>query len=599
MYATARTSLRLPKNTEDQKDRFELSLQNVVISPTDSGQVRAYNPRVIELSRDPVVAERQIEAIIFYLTTLGHIDSEFDLREKAFVRKFLRELVTARVDAQGDIEPELRYEQIEQQHEHYIELFGQVDFEVKSLFTEVVADGENQNEFVISKLKLRCFELLEGLSESNRTALMHTVDSFIHADGVIAPEELRFRNELAALLGSPQVAPDDDSHLQQVVEVDKPTQLTTEPTNHPFFTGFEHHYSSDPTQARTQIEADLRLLKRVEELWTHQRQAGQGRLQGCSSVADLKGEAFLDNNVYAVPGGGTGDYELIVLGDLHGCYSCLKAAVMQSKFMDKVRAHRNDPENNPDVRLILLGDYIDRGHFSFNGVLRAVLKLYETVPDNVFVLRGNHEYYIRHEGRIYGGVRPSDAINRLQRVLPDEVFAHYLDFFEQMPHVLLFDNLLFVHGGMPRDQLLADRWRDLSSLNDPDIRFQMLWSDPSSAERVPDDLQQSSARFSFGRQQFRRFMGQIGCSLMVRGHEKVIPGFRVNYPRDDIRLVTVFSAGGVANEDLPEDSNYRDVRPMALTIARRGGETRVTPWAIDYRSYQDPDHNAFRIDPPI
>ena len=80
---------------------------------------------MIELSKDPTIAERQIEAVIFYLTTCGYIDSEFDLREKSFVRSFLRKLVTARVDQQGDLDPELRFEQIEQQHEHYVELFQQ------------------------------------------------------------------------------------------------------------------------------------------------------------------------------------------------------------------------------------------------------------------------------------------------------------------------------------------------------------------------------------------------------------------------------------------------------------------------------------------
>ena len=114
---------------------------------------------VIELSKDPTVAEQQIEAVIFYLTTCGYIDSEFDLREKSFVRSFLRKLVTARVDQQGELDPELRFEQIEQQHEHYVELFQSVDYEVKSLFTEAVAEGEDVEVFVISKLKLRCFEL--------------------------------------------------------------------------------------------------------------------------------------------------------------------------------------------------------------------------------------------------------------------------------------------------------------------------------------------------------------------------------------------------------------------------------------------------------
>ena len=48
---------------------------------------------MITLSTDPQVDEQQIEAIIFYLTTCGYIDSEFDLSEKAFVRAYLRKIV--------------------------------------------------------------------------------------------------------------------------------------------------------------------------------------------------------------------------------------------------------------------------------------------------------------------------------------------------------------------------------------------------------------------------------------------------------------------------------------------------------------------------
>ncbi|MGB1277003.1 MAG: serine/threonine protein phosphatase, partial [Nannocystaceae bacterium] len=114
---------------------------------------------MIKLNSDPAIAEQQIEAIIYYLTACGYIDSEFDLTEKAFVRAYLRKLVTARIDELGPMSAELRYEQIEQLHEHYLERFQEIDHDVKGLFTEAVADGEAPREFVLGKLKLRCFEL--------------------------------------------------------------------------------------------------------------------------------------------------------------------------------------------------------------------------------------------------------------------------------------------------------------------------------------------------------------------------------------------------------------------------------------------------------
>lgn len=553
--------------------------------------IKEHHDAMIELSPDPAIAEQQIEAVIFYLTTCGYIDSEFDLREKAFVRSFLRKLVTERVDSGAALDPEVRFEQIERQHEHYVERFQQIDYDVRSLFTEAVAEDEDPQGFVLAKLKLRCYEMFRELTPDNREALLEVVDEFIGADGVVHPAEVKFRNDLAGLLGA-EILVEEVSSVDAKVAVQKPVDLRSEQQDHPFFSGFEHHYSSDPEQIRRQIDADLRLLDQVEERWAEQRKTGDGKLTGKQSIEDFDSPGeFLDGHVHLVSK--PQDFELTVLGDLHGCYSCLKAAVMQSDFMNKVRAYRADPENTPMPRLVLLGDYIDRGRFSFNGVLRAVLKLYLAVPEHVYVLRGNHEYYIEYKGRVYGGVKPADTINSLSQVLPGEVFERYLAFFEKMPNSLLYDNLLFVHGGIPRDSLIAERWKDMSALNDSDIRFQMLWSDPSRADMIPDDLQQSSARFPFGRQQFRRFMSKLGCALMVRGHEKVNAGFRDMYPRDDIRLLTLFSAGGVANDDVPEDSNYRDVRPMALTIARKSGETTVTPWAIDYRSYQKPELNGF------
>lgn len=551
---------------------------------------------MITLSPDPQIAEQQIEAIIFYLTTCGYIDSEFDLSEKAFVRAYLRKIVSARIDARhGDeLSPEARFEAIEREHEHYVEVFQQIDHEVKELFTEAVADGEDVTEFVRAKLKLRAFEMFKDLDADNRGALLAVVDEFINADGVVHPEEVKFRNELAALLDQDPLLGDEDV-VGDEVELSQPIELTPRSENHPFFTSFEHHYSADPAKIRKQIEADLAVLDQAQAYWDKLRETGDGKLSAAQTVDDLEfgGAPFLDGHVYVVPPSGR-DFELVVLGDLHGCYSCLKAALMQADFMEKVRRYRADPDNNPDIKLVLLGDYIDRGRFSYNGILRTVLKLFLTVPEHVYVLRGNHEYYIEYQGRVYGGVRPAEAINSLVNHVPDEVFERYLKFFDAMPNMLIHDRMLFVHAGIPRDALVRERWQHMGTLNDPDIRFQMLWSDPSRADVIPEDLQAASARFPFGRKQFRAFMSKLGCNLLVRGHEKINAGFKSVYRDDDIRLLTVFSAGGIDNDDIPADSNYRDVRPMALTIKRTAGEITATPWAIDYGRYQSPELNAFK-----
>jgi len=178
---------------------------------------------MIQLSDDPEVAEQQVEAVLFYLTTCGYIDDDFDLTEKSFIRQILRRLVTARVDAQGQLDPELRFEQIERQHEHYVELFQQVDYEVRSLMAEVVADGEDSKHFVLTKLKLRCFELFRQLSVENRAALLSLVDEFIHADGVVHPAEVQFRNDLASLLGQPGI-PEPTIEAGERVEIGKPVE---------------------------------------------------------------------------------------------------------------------------------------------------------------------------------------------------------------------------------------------------------------------------------------------------------------------------------------------------------------------------------------
>jgi hypothetical protein len=560
---------------------------------------------MLRFSQDPNVAEQQMRAIIFYLIAFGYIDGEFDRAEKAYIKGYIARLVEARAnDAMPDAAAELRHDVVARFTGHFHEVFEEIDRDVRSLFTEVVADNENLEQFIYSKLKLRSYEIFKSFDAANQAALLDTIDELISADGSVHPAEAKFRDEIQSLLAI-EIPPDEDalaylppSLPSLELEVAPPGSLQARQDNHPFFQPAEQHYSADPVRIRKQAEADYRLIVGTMQKLDEQRAAGAGKLAGKKKVDDLAGEApFLDGHVYVHPLGEGKSYELVVLGDLHGCYSCLKAAIMQSDFFAKVEAFRIDPRR-PEPKLILLGDYIDRGRFSYNGVLRTVLQLFLAAPDHVYVLRGNHEYYLEYNGRIYGGVRPAEAINTLVGYMPNEMFEAYMKLFEYLPNMLFFHRTLFVHAGMPRDQTLREKYVDMASLNDGELRFQMLWSDPSETDYIPEDLQAQNARFPFGRVQFERFMADLGCTTMVRGHEKQISGFKTFFEGGRARLLNLFSAGGASNDDLPEDSSYREVTPMAMTMHVSAEGTKVTPWRIEYESYNDPAKNAFFARPP-
>ncbi|HEX2690767.1 MAG TPA: metallophosphoesterase family protein [Kofleriaceae bacterium] len=557
---------------------------------------------MLTFSTNPDVAEQQMHAIIFYLTAFGYIDGKFDFTEKTFVRIYIRQLIATRAKAaMPDADPRTRDEVVSKFVAHFLEVFEEVDRSVKELFDEAVADGEDVETFVYAKLKLKSYEIFQTFDAANQRELLATVDELIYADGSVHPAEDKFRKELESLLHHP-MASRVTARLPAARELNRiaiaaPAALASRHEDHPFFANFEQHYSANPERIRKQVATDLDLMRRFVAKLGEQRLAGLHRLAGKHVVGDFAGERpFLDGYVYVHPATPGRVYELTVLGDLHGCYSCLKGALLQADFFAKLEAWRLD-NTRPEPKLVLLGDYIDRGRFSYNGVLRAMMELFLAAPEHVFPLRGNHEYYIEYRGRIYGGVKPAEAINTLVGHIPGEVFAEYMKMFEELPSMLFFDDLMFVHAGIPRDADIKAKLHDFSSLNDADLRFQMLWSDPSTADIIPEDLQAQNARFPFGKLQFEAFMQKLGCSMMVRGHEKIDAGFRPMYG-ENASLITLFSAGGADNDDLPAESSYRTATPMAATIRLEMGTAQVTPWPIDYARWNDPRRNRFFASPP-
>jgi len=551
-------------------------------------------------STDPEVAEQQMRAIIHMMVAIGYIDADFDASERDFIREQIRQLVETRARALIGEDPALG-DVISSLTRHFHEVMDEIDRRIRGLFGESVlaSDGETSEQFVLSRLKLGCFELLKRFDEEEHAAIMETVDALIAADGMVHPNEQTFRDELEALLGESEEL--DEAELTPLEEgaviIDKARPLQPAMKNHPFFPEHEWDFTRDREAFARESAGDMALVQAMTTHLGQQREQGQGRLAGAESLTQFRGQApFLDGHVHVAQPGDQQDQELLVLGDLHGCYSCLKAALLQGDFFAKRQAHLDNPERHPPISLVLLGDYIDRGRFSFSGTLRTAMQLQTKMPDSVYMLRGNHEYYLDLDGRVVAPVRPCEAMDSISGVADNSVFHSYMRLFEDLPNMLIFGDIIFVHGGVPRTDTLLATWEGLESLNDPDIRFQMMWGDPSQVDQVPHELQKATARFPFGRKQFQQFMSRVGCRTMVRGHEQIDEGFRRVYEDPEAILLSLFSAGGAHNDDLPPDSSYRDVTPMALTVRLRAGVATFTPFEIDYERFNDPSYNEFFLE---
>lgn len=172
-----------------------------------------------------------------------------------------------------------------------------------------------------------------------------------------------------------------------------------------------------------------------------------------------------------------------IMSDIHGCLDKFEAAIKKW---------------GPDKeRLVLMGDYIDRGPDSL-GVIQKIMELKET-HKNVTVLKGNHEdmllqwlksekellgfyYTMTHEETLKSFLKERfKKESRLQRGLSMiHMFKKELKFLDNLDCYYESDNIIFVHAGI---NLRADNWR-LSKNDLLWIRNDFFYSSVSPEKRV-------------------------------------------------------------------------------------------------------------------
>lgn len=259
-----------------------------------------------------------------------------------------------------------------------------------------------------------------------------------------------------------------------------------------------------------------------------------------------------------------------VVGDLHGQFYDLL------QYLDK-------GGKPPSANYLFLGDYVDRGRNSIE-TFTLLLALKVKYPDNVWLLRGNHE--TPEISRLYGFF--TECTERYSKALWDK----FIEVFKYLPlAAVISDRIFCVHGGLsPR----LNDLRDISSLsrplNIPDtgLLCDILWSDPSPEHSGFRESERGTS-FTYGEDVVDRFLKKNDFDLICRAHQVVPQGFA--FPFTSQILLTVFSASDYCEEFgnrgvmLKVDENlkctFEFVDPPKKSI-RKIGARPMTPGAYLY-----------------
>lgn len=210
-----------------------------------------------------------------------------------------------------------------------------------------------------------------------------------------------------------------------------------------------------------------------------------------------------------------------VVGDLHGNIHDLL------RILGRIG-------NIANSKIVFLGDYVDRGQFSIE-VIILLLALTCKYPDNVTLLRGNHEFSSVNE--VYGFM---DQVYEVYQSA--DLWKKFNEVFAFMPlAAVIGDSTFCVHGGFGPEFYSLDQIQEFQKplvvCQDP-MLFNLMWGDPDkdSPEFGPS---KRGDGVCFGASALARFLKHNKLIRMVRAHQPVENGVEALFHDT---LYTVFSS---------------------------------------------------------
>ncbi|KAA3455443.1 serine/threonine-protein phosphatase BSL3 [Gossypium australe] len=223
-----------------------------------------------------------------------------------------------------------------------------------------------------------------------------------------------------------------------------------------------------------------------------------------------------------------------IFGDLHGQFGDLM------RLFDEYGA----PSTAGDIAYIdylFLGDYVDRGQHSLE-TITLLLALKVEYPDNVHLIRGNHE---AADINALFGFR-IECIERMGE--RDGIWAwHRINrLFNWLPLAALIEKkIICMHGGIGRSishvEQIENLQRPITMEAGSIVLMDLLWSDPTENDSV-EGLRPNArgpGLVTFGPDRVMEFCNNNDLQLIVRAHECVMDGFE-RFAQG--HLITLFSA---------------------------------------------------------
>ena len=283
----------------------------------------------------------------------------------------------------------------------------------------------------------------------------------------------------------------------------------------------------------------------------------------------------------------------VVFGDTHG--NLADVLTMEDMFW------KADPSLSPQ-NFLFLGDYVDRGAFSFEVVAYLFCQKI-LAPGKFLLLRGNHEFRMVNETFNFF----EELRKKFGEADGQTLYERFNKVFEWMPLAAVIDGKIScAHGGVPSyfgavcrlstlDRIPAPLKADKKTTSDSPPYWDLVWSDPVDKQAFDDQIagltgaQMDSQQYKTGflpntkrgagkfwsETATKNFLSVNKLDFVIRAHEVAVNGFLHHHGG---LVTTVFSSSNYQNSNDAGAILVQDFKLRPVKLIPGGSQQKKRSW---------------------